>query len=207
MSFRFSLKWLLAVMVYAALVAVAFGQPHWAYGDLLWTLSMAAFGYALVVTCLARGPRQARAVGFAVFFACFMLCLVFAPDSVPSARMLTALGAEGGDANQSATIGSPPGATFWSGAAPRYGGSPAQLQVQSYSGWVLQSQGASTIVTSPASPAALGKSYLASLSFPLKLRSANALSALLAGLAGALLASWAFRQQRSPAIDNGATSA
>jgi hypothetical protein len=92
MSFRFSLKWLLAVTVYAVVVAAAFGHQHWAYADVLWTASVAAFGYALLLVCVTRGARQVRAVGFAIFFACFLLCLFFTPDGIPTGRLLAALG-------------------------------------------------------------------------------------------------------------------
>ena len=33
--FRFSLKWILAAMVYAAIAAAAFSQETWVYADLL----------------------------------------------------------------------------------------------------------------------------------------------------------------------------
>lgn len=58
--FRFSLKWILAAMVYAAIAAAAFSQETWVYADLLCAASLLALGYAVMLTIYARGGRFRR---------------------------------------------------------------------------------------------------------------------------------------------------
>ena len=88
MSFRFSMQWLLAATLYAAIAAAAFTQRSWYYADLLWVVTLAVFGYAVLVTCYARGERRAQAVGFVVLSGCYLICLHFEPQSVPTQRLL-----------------------------------------------------------------------------------------------------------------------
>ena len=40
---RFSLKWILAGMVYVAIAAAAFGRGQWYYADAVWALLTLAF--------------------------------------------------------------------------------------------------------------------------------------------------------------------
>jgi len=87
---RFSLKRLLAGTAYAAVAAAALTQDSWIWADIVWALSLVAFAFAIVVSCLARGPRQAAALGFVAFSACFLACLQFAESSVPTSRLLLA---------------------------------------------------------------------------------------------------------------------
>jgi hypothetical protein len=88
MSFRFSMQWLLAATLYAAVAAAAFTQRSWYYADLLWVVTLAVFGYAVLVTCYARGERRAQAAGFVVLSLCYLACLHFEPESVPTQRLL-----------------------------------------------------------------------------------------------------------------------
>ena len=55
--FRFSLKWILAAMVYAAIAAAAFSQESWVYADILCAVSLLALGYAVMLVIYARGER------------------------------------------------------------------------------------------------------------------------------------------------------
>jgi hypothetical protein len=188
MRFRFSLKWLLVVMLYAAIAAAAFSHGHWAYADILWIASFIAFGYAVVLVCVERGPRQAVALGFVIFFSCYLLCLYLAPDGLPTSRLLVAMGAAGAEPlvnpTQPGMAPSP-----WQLRAIPTPPSSGTLQLQSST--FTYSTGAATLIPAPANPAAVGKSYLAGLSFPLKLRSANAVGAMFAGFIGCLLAAFA----------------
>ena len=88
MGFRFSIKWLLAAISYAAIAAAALTQSHWAYADVLWTATFLAFAYAVLLACFLRGAGQARAVGFAIVSAALCACLFVAPDVVPTQRIL-----------------------------------------------------------------------------------------------------------------------
>jgi hypothetical protein len=90
--FRFSLKWILAAMVYAAIAAAAFSQQTWVYADLLCGAALLALGYALLLVIYTRGPRQAAAAGFAVCMILIAAVVQISPDSVPTLRILTATG-------------------------------------------------------------------------------------------------------------------
>ena len=65
MRFRFSMKSLLAAMVYVALVAAAFSriEQHWAI-DLLTLIHFAAFCYAAAQAAYGKNVRRAYAIGF-----------------------------------------------------------------------------------------------------------------------------------------------
>src|SRR5262245_46462201 len=86
MRFRFSLKWALVATVYVAIAAAAFSHGMPLYADLLWILSLIAFGYAVLLIVYARSAQQARAAGFAVLALCFLCCAYMVPDSVPTSR-------------------------------------------------------------------------------------------------------------------------
>ncbi len=69
---RFSLKWLLAGMVYVAIAAAAFSfaEKTWIYCDVLWGLTLLILVYSGVVVLCASGRRRATAAGF--LFACIL---------------------------------------------------------------------------------------------------------------------------------------
>jgi hypothetical protein len=87
---RFSLKWILAGMTYAAVAAAALTQDTRVYADILWAATLVTFAFAVVAACFARGPRQIAAASFVVFSGCYLLCLHFAAESVPTASLLLA---------------------------------------------------------------------------------------------------------------------
>jgi len=87
---RFSLKWILVGTAYAALAAAALTRESSVYADLLWLATLVAFALALVVAGFSRGRRQIAAASFIAFSGCYMLCLHFAADSVPTTRRLLA---------------------------------------------------------------------------------------------------------------------
>jgi hypothetical protein len=89
---RFSLKWVLVGMAYAAVAAAAFSQTTWVYADVLWTLSLLAVVYAGLIATFARGQRQMAAAGFVAASVVFSLCVFAGSGSVPTLRLLTAAG-------------------------------------------------------------------------------------------------------------------
>jgi hypothetical protein len=89
---RFSMKWILAGMAYAAVAAAAFSQQTWVYADILWMASLLAVVYAGLVAVFARGRRQAAAIGFVVGSLAFAACVFAGSSSVPTYRILTAAG-------------------------------------------------------------------------------------------------------------------
>ena len=86
---RYSMKWILAAMVYVAIATAAFSQPGWVYADLLWLATFVAIIYAGLLICTARESRRVCAIGFVFAAAGFLTCLQFAPASLPTARLLS----------------------------------------------------------------------------------------------------------------------
>lgn len=89
---RFSLKWILAGVTYVAIAAAAFSQQTWVYADTLWAIGLLAVVYGALVAFLARGRRQAAAVGFVVGSLAFAACVFTGSSSVPTLRLLSAAG-------------------------------------------------------------------------------------------------------------------
>src|SRR5688572_18802717 len=107
-SMRFSLKWILAGMAYAAVAAAAFSQQTWVYADVLWAASLLAIVFAAILACFARGRRQVAAAGFVFAGACFLLCLIFGDaGAVPTTRLLLAAGVGSGDNAVTSTVTRP----------------------------------------------------------------------------------------------------
>jgi hypothetical protein len=90
---RFSLKRALAVTAYVAFAAAAFRFESELFADaVLWGVAILACCYAVIIVVIERGRAQAQAIGFAVVFAAFMVCLWAVPARVPSSRLLKAAG-------------------------------------------------------------------------------------------------------------------
>ncbi len=89
---RFSIRWILGGMAYVAVAAAAFSRQTWVFADALWAASMLAVVFAALLAVFARGRRQMAAAGFVVASACYLLCLQFGDDAVPTARLLAAAG-------------------------------------------------------------------------------------------------------------------
>jgi hypothetical protein len=86
---RFSLKWILAGMVYVAIAAAAFSAGSAALGELLWAFSLLANVYASLISIFARGRRQFAAAGFALASLGLAFCLAFGSTANTAiARML-----------------------------------------------------------------------------------------------------------------------
>lgn len=184
MPFRFSLKWMLLAMVYAAVAAAAFTQRNWFYADVLWAVSMGAVGYAVLLTIYARGERQARAAGFVVLAISFLACLYLAPNSMPTHHLAGALPAPSDEVAQvqyayTTPVTPLPATPAPSPYAPAYAPSfppPAQPP----------------LVAAPVTIAFTGP-----VSFVFRFSAANAVAALVAGLIGGVLGAVAYRQAAS----------
>jgi len=188
MPFRFSMKWLLATMVYA---------DTWVYPDLLWIISVAVFGYAILLVCFARGARQAAATGFVVLWTCFAVSLYFAPDGVPTLRVLQALGMGGAPPILPTPVITPQPTASALNFTPRYAGpsatiaaAPAPVQpTPPYQVW--------SPVTGPQQATTFFRPYTNPL-LAYRHRAANAVAAIAAGLLGCLLGYAAYKRGRGP---------
>ncbi|HEX6963703.1 MAG TPA: hypothetical protein VF175_17685 [Lacipirellula sp.] len=195
--FRFSLKWILAAMVYAAIAAAAFSQESWVYADLLCAASLLALGYAVMLIIYARGARQAASAGFAVFMLLLAVCMLVTPNSVPTQRILLAAG-----------VGQPPILPTPTSPTP----APSATFAGSGAWNLVPNSGAATISNSPYSlslappPTATFVSFPSEFDVTLKLRAANAVATMTCGLFGALLALVAYRRTRilAPPLASGA---
>jgi hypothetical protein len=185
---RFSLKWGLLGMAYVAVAAAAFGQGHWVYADLLWLATFLAVCLAAMTVIFGKGTRRAGAAGFALFALALAACAQFAPDSIPTKRILLAAGQSQyqyypvsnpymqymqAPVASAATVVAPPVTVY---SAPN---APAPLSVAP----------TPVPVAFPIEPV--------ELPFNSKLRAANSLVAMIVGLAGCWIGSAAFRRQQA----------
>jgi hypothetical protein len=199
--FRFSLKWILAAMVYAAIAAAAFSQETWVYADILCAVSLLALGYAVMLIIYARGERQAAAAGFAVFMVLLAACLLMAPQSVPSLRILTAAGVGQTPSMPIApapvvAFPTPPSGT-WSSSATASGGTlsvSANPNVAAYAAPTTSLRFSSSPV-----PVFYSAPFAAS-DITAKLRAFNAIATMIIGLLGCLLGVLAYRRARPEAV-------
>lgn len=196
--FRFSLKWILAAMVYAAIAAAAFSQETWVYADILGAVSLLALGYAVMLIIYARGERQAAAAGFAVFMVLLAACLLMAPQSVPSYRILTAAGV--GQTPPSMPISAPQPAmaatSTWSAPAVSSRVILNGVTSQIYPTYVAPASGATLAVS--AAPVFFPAPIIPDITS--KLRAFNAIATMIIGLIGCLLGVAAYRRAKTPAV-------
>lgn len=96
MPLRFSIKWLLIAAVYVAIVGAALKQGWWLWADVLWGIGWLAWGYAALMACFRTGAARAGAIGFTLLAACYATSLHFAPATLPTARLLNAIGIDEG---------------------------------------------------------------------------------------------------------------
>src|SRR5262245_32579255 len=87
---RLPWKWLALGVIYVALLVGAFIQAHWAYADLLWTVTFFAVVYAGATALLARGPRQRFAGGFAIAASMLAIVMQLAPEHMPTGQLVAA---------------------------------------------------------------------------------------------------------------------
>ena len=189
---RFSMKWILAGMVYVAIAAAAFSQESSVYADLLWAVALIAICNALLLAAVSTGRGRTMAGGFALFASGFALCAAFAPDATPTARLLEAAGV-----NQYGTLLPHPSspAQGYRPASPT-APPPVYFQPPPSSGFVTPSAAAQPAMPSSVSSYAIFPTpvIMTPSLFPQKLRAANATAAMLCGLLGCLLAVGAHRR-------------
>jgi hypothetical protein len=77
---RFSLKWILALMVYVAVAATALGRPGFLYPDIMWCITILANAYAAAVAVSGRGSGRAAASAFLVASILFATLVLFSID-------------------------------------------------------------------------------------------------------------------------------
>ncbi len=192
--FRFSLKWILAAMVYAAIAAAAFSQETWVYADILCAVSLLALGYAVMLIIYARGERQAAAAGFAVFMVLLAACLLMAPQSVPSYRILTAAGV-----GQTPITPMPKGpsaqALIWSPAAPSTLSATGDPYTPTYPTYSAPAASARVSLIGPT----FAQQPVIMPDITSKLRAFNAIATMTIGLLGCLLGVAAYRRAKTPA--------
>jgi hypothetical protein len=191
--FRFSLKWILAATVYAAIAAAAFSQETWVYADILCAVSLLALGYAVMLIIYARGERQAAAAGFGLFMVLLAACLLMAPQSVPSFRILMAAGV-GQTPSQMAPapmVASFPAPGIFSSSSTGVGtlSVTATPKIQTFG-----TPASSWVVPTPAWTQVTPLSSMPDIT-P-KLRAFNAIATMTIGLLGCLLGVLAYRRAR-----------
>ncbi len=189
---RFSLKWILISMAYAALSAAAFTQDGWAYSDALWVITLIAVAYTALVAIIGSGKLRVTAVGFAVFAFIFLASVVAAPESVPSQRLLVAAGVEFGDTIVPVTVPGSYRSTAASGVFSPSSGSLSYAAPLSVSVAPPPSGQPYTPPTGQAFRMTSGAERFAP-----KLRAANSVGAMLFGILGAVLGSYAWRRVKS----------
>ena len=188
---RFSLKWILASMAYAALAAAALTQDGWAYADVLWALTLVAVAYSAIVAIMASGKQRAMATGFAVFALGFTICVIATPESVPSQRLLVAAGVEAGDAIVPVAASGPNASIAASGTFASSAG------VLSYSAPLSVSIASPPTARPYAPPTGQAFTLVSGAErFAPKLRAANSVGAMTFGILGAVLGSYAWRRVR-----------
>jgi hypothetical protein len=196
MRIRFSMKWLLAGMVYVAVAAAAIAQGHWSYAAILWMATFFAVTYALTVAIFARGARQIAAAGFAIASLAIVACMRFAPGSLPTSRFVAALASAQAPIPTTvyatptpvipAAPGRPPG-TYYPAPAPQPSPPIAAQPYYPPGGPVF-----ATYVAPPAVTISYDNGEVAAV----RVRAANAIATMAAGVIGGVLAAVGFRRGR-----------
>jgi hypothetical protein len=92
---RFSLKWMLAGMVYVAISAAAFGTGKWYFVDAVKSFSLLIIVYCIGLAVAARGRVQVSAICFLAATFGFLASLRFS-GRAPLLMLLLATGAQPG---------------------------------------------------------------------------------------------------------------
>ena len=188
---RFSLKWILISMAYAALSAAALTQDGWAYADALWAITLIAVAYSVLVAIIASSKQRATAVGFAVFAIVFLVCVVVTPESVPSQRLLVAAGVEVGDT----IIPVAASGAYASAATGTFTPSAGALSYSAPLSVTIANPPTARLSTTPTGQAF--KMISGAERFAPKLRAANSVGAMSFGILGAILGAYAWRRVNS----------
>jgi hypothetical protein len=88
---RYSLKWILAGMVYVANAAAAYSRHEPFFLIALWLLTLAAVVHAIRAAVIAHGRQRVLAASFAIAAVVYLACLAFVDENrMPMTRLLTA---------------------------------------------------------------------------------------------------------------------
>jgi hypothetical protein len=89
---RFSLKWILAGMVYVAVAAAAFSfaAKTWVYCDVLWGLTLLTMVYCGVLAVCATGVSRAWGAGFVFASVSYLGILAFSEGKTTTGMILDA---------------------------------------------------------------------------------------------------------------------
>ena len=183
---RYSLKWGLLGMAYVALAAAAFGQGHWAYADLLWLATFGAICLAMLIAIFGTGAKRAGGVGFALFALALAMCMQFAPDSIPTRRIFLAAELRSYASVQAST---PAYAQYR--VAP-----PATLSNPVATGYSQPYYPGDPFALSPQPVPVAFPSGMVEPPINTKLRAANSLGVMLAGIVGCWLGIATYRRQQ-----------
>ena len=192
---RFSLKWILAAVVYVAIAAAAFSQQSWVYADILWAMSLLAIVFAALLAFLARGKGRVMAAGFLAASVCYLACLAFGQtngsDVIPTTRLLIASGYDPNSAFRPATIYPLAGTNTWQ-AAPMVSGTltlqppPATSPLTRF---IAPRIAPTTIVATPVAGVA---------DFAMYMRAANSVGTMLFGVLGIVVGLFALKRVSHP---------
>ena len=184
---RFSLKWIMAGMAYVAIAAAALGTGKWYFADVLWPLTLVAVIYAILLAVFASGQRRLAAAGFVVGCGCFLICVTFGNDAVPTERLLVAAGLD--QSGQNNWVSYPP-VVAYPAPAPQPAVATPLPSTPSSVGPVYYPP-PYTVVPSTTVGYALPVQLIPGL--PVRIRAANAIATLAFGLIGSLVGVIAFR--------------
>jgi hypothetical protein len=84
---RFSIRLLLSMMAYVALVCATIATQSRFLEDLIWAVPLVGGCFAIVVACIDRGKRQAMAIGFVAMVATHIAIMYLAPYRLPAIRL------------------------------------------------------------------------------------------------------------------------
>jgi hypothetical protein len=197
MGVRYSLKWLLAAMIYAALAAAAFTHTHWAYADLLWLVAVFSLVYTATLAVFSRGRQQGGAIGFVVASVLVMWAL-YSDDyhSLPTERLVSLLASLGDAPSDESQIPNPFSPPI---AAPIAPGSLIEVDIVSPP--PIRS------LLPPSAPPVYGTPAIIDYARRMRqVRAANAVATLLAGLIGTALGVAAHRRANAKSSDHQAAS-
>jgi hypothetical protein len=202
---RFSLKWILAGTLYVAVAAAAFGRGAWYYADALWSMTLLAVVYAILVSAFTIGRQRIVAAGFVVASVCFVFCVAFGSDAVPTARLLAATGVNTNNQPVAARAASSPTNPSVVAGAGSSAPSTLNLRYSDPPAWNSTlsniAGGGSMLVQSPVLSGNVGRPAWPSpatvtvvpVDFATYLRAANAVAMMTFGLLGSLVGLLAVR--------------
>jgi len=182
---RFSLKWALAAMAYVALAAAALSQRSPVWAGLLWTATIFAFCYALLV-CFAWDDRRAAALGFVVVSIVYYVHQQMAPTQALPRQILVAAGLDTWQVPNTFEI-------YVTQGAPANNKQPGEVVQQ---GEIVAEVVDDPIGAANPKPVKVRRTVMERAFATTRLQAVSAIGFMAAGLTGALLGVLAFRRGR-----------